>query len=375
MYLFSSSLHIPDDSSWKESRGYSSDIAGVLITAYSAVVGGKGAVRGYTKALAVAMPSVKARMSRRQRLHLYFILATSAAAGKWYDEALYWVDRAIPLALQLEDVAAQLELLALRTSLNRAILKLLDAIEDCQMTLERLDAQYGMLGIDDPAARLQTHGQMAMFAYFIGQRFTAEHHLATARSLAPLVHEPQFDSAAAEWVQAHLYRTYGEPERALRHTLGFYDMYIREAGAVSQDRLEFFIAEVAMDWAEKLPPGTDRDAFLALSFPHLSRAEQLATASHDMPGMGLALLARTHYSRLSGANVERTHSLEAVIHLGYMLDDVAIKAQAYTALGDEFAGRGEKESARNCYRRTLDVLAYSQVGALGIPARRAISHT
>lgn len=374
MYLFSSSLHIPDDAAWKDSHGYSPDIAGVLVAAYRAIARGKGAVRGYSQALSVALPSVKARMSRRQRLHLYFILATGAAAGAWYHEALYWIDRAIPLALQLEDSAAELELISLRISLNRAILHLVDAIEDCEYSLERLDALHDAIGIDDPAARLQTHAQLATFAYFTGQQFLAERHLLEARALAPRVHEPHYDSAAAEWVQAHLYRTYGEPERALRHVLGLYEAYIAEAHTISQDRLEFFIAEVAMDWAEKLPPGSDRDALLALSRPHLERSERLADESYDMPGQGLATLARVRFNRLSGANAQRVVSLEAVLHLGYSLDDVAIKAQAYTALGDEFAALDEGESARNCYRKTLDALEYSQVAVLGLPASRALFH-
>ncbi len=372
MHLFSSSLHLPDDVAWKASYGYSPDIAGVLIAAYTSIRRGKGNVYGYLQAISLAVSSVKARMSRRQRLHLYFILAAGAGAGNWYNEALYWIDRAIPLAIQIEDTAAVLELLSLRMSFNRALLKLADAIEDCRACLEQLDAQREALGVDDPAARLHTHAQLATFAYFTGQPLLAESHLADARALASRVYEPHYDSATAEWVQAHLYRIYGEPERALRHVLGFYDDYINEALAVSRDRLEFFVADVALDWAEKLRSGTDRDAFLALSLPHLEMAERLAEESNDSPGQGLARLARIHYNRLSAANVERIARLEEVIHLGYEIDDVAIKAQAYTALGDEFAACRERESALNCYRTTLDILTHSQVGVLGISAKRAL---
>jgi hypothetical protein len=70
--------------------------------------------------------------------------------------------------------------------------------------------------------------------------------------------------------------------------------------------------------------------------------------------------------------VERIARLEDVIHLGYTLDDVAIKAQAYSALGDEYAAIQERESSLGCYRKTLDVLEHSQVAVLGIAARRAL---
>lgn len=372
MHLFSSSLHTPDDAAWKASYGYSSDIAGVLIAAYTAVRRGRGHLDGYLRAIALAMPSVKARMSRRQRMHLYFILATSAAANNWYDEALYWLDRALALAIHLEDIAAELELLSLRASFNRALLRLVDAIEDCRDSLGRLDAQFEALGVDDPSARLQTHAQLAMFAYFTSQPDLARLHLAEARALTPQVPNGQFESATAEWVQAHLYCTHGEYERALRHLLGIYDDYIEEATIVSRERLEIFIADVTLDWAEKLRPGSDRDAFLALSHAHLETAERLASESHDQPGQGLTQLARVHYNRLTGANAERIARLEEVIHLGYTLDDVAITAQAYTALGDEYAAIQERESSLGCYRKTLDVLEHSQVAVLGTTARRAL---
>ncbi|HEX5441359.1 MAG TPA: hypothetical protein VFW76_10770 [Ktedonobacterales bacterium] len=372
MHLFSSSLHAPDDAAWKASYGYSSDIAGVLIEAYTAVRRGRGRLDGYLQAIALAMPSVKARMSRRQRMHLYFILATGAAASEWYDEALYWVDRAIALAIHLEDIAAELELLSLRASCNRALLRLIDAIEDCRDSLGQLDAQHEALGVDDPSARLHTHAQLATFTYFTAQPDLARLHLAEARALTPRVPHGQFESATAEWVQAHLFRTYGEYERALRHLLGIYDDYIKEATIVSRERMEIFIADAALDWAEKLSPGADRNAFLALSLGHLETAERLASENDDQPGEGLAQLARVHYNRLSGANVERIARLEDVIHLGYTLDDVAIKAQAYTALGDEYAAAGERESALGCYRKALDVLEHSQVSVLGAEARRAL---
>jgi hypothetical protein len=372
MYVFTSSLHHPDDEDWKSSHGYSSAIAGVLTDAYRFIQLGNGAVQAFERAAAITEAHVKSRMSRRQRLHLYFILATAYAACDCFDEALGWIDRAIALAIQLKDVAAHCQLLSLRASVNRALLLFMDAINDRCTCLDLLDIQHAVLGVDDSAPRLQTYAQLATYAYFAGQPLLAEQSLEETRRLA--VHTPHedFDLASAEWVQAHLYHTYGEPERALHHVLAFYDQYISEASAISQDRFEFFIAEVTLDWARKLPPGTDRDALLALSLPHLETAEQLARESQDRPGQGLAQLARAHYRRLSGANAERIAGIEAVLRLGAELDDVAVVAQAYTALGDEFASSNDTASSLNCYQNTLHVLAGSQVNVLAIPARRAL---
>src|SRR5262245_25980001 len=116
MYIFTSSLHRPDDTAWHSEVGHSDEIAWELTQAYTLIKRTGGYVAGYARAADLAMPHVKRRMSRRQRLHLYFVLATTYAALGRYDEALYWADRALPLAHRLGDLDAQLELFALRAT-------------------------------------------------------------------------------------------------------------------------------------------------------------------------------------------------------------------------------------------------------------------
>lgn len=372
LYTFRSSLHRPDDTTWKASYGYSPDIAGVLYTAYSFIRDGKGSIQAFERAASIAEPRLKAHMSRRQRLHLYFVLATAYAACDCFEEAIDWTDRGIALAIQLKDIPAHSELLSFRASFNRAILRFVDAIADRCACLDLLDIQHDTQGVDDSAARLQTYAQLATYAYFAGQPLLAERCIQETRRLAANSPHEHFDLASAEWVQAHLYRTYGEPERALRHALDFHSEYIKEASAISRDRLEFFIADVALDWANVLPRGTDRDAVLALSLPHLENAKQLARDSFDRPGQALAQLAQVHYDRLSASNVQRVSAIEATLRLGAELDDLAIVAQAHTALGDEFASMNAIASSLTCYKSTLRVLEGSQVPVLGNVARRAV---
>jgi hypothetical protein len=373
VYTFSSSLHTPDDTTWKASLGYSPTIAGALCDAYNVIRRGMGSVNAFEHAAAIVAPHLKARMSQRQRLRLYFVQTVTCAACDRFEDAIDWTDWGIDLAAQLDDMAAQCELLALRASCNRALLRFLDAISDRCSCLDLLDIQRDAGQVDDSAAELQTVAQLATYAYFAGQPLLAEGCIRKTRSLAAQVPHEDFDLASAEWVQAHLYRTYGEPERALHHALSFYNDYIREASDVSRDRLEFFLAETALDWADTLPPGTDRDALVSLSLPHLQSAERLAQESLDNPGQGLAQLARAHYDRLSGGgHMQRVAALEAVVRLGTELGDIAIVAQAYTALGDEFAARQESVSSLTCYHTTLDVLKGSQVAVLANPARRAL---
>jgi tetratricopeptide (TPR) repeat protein len=373
MFTFASSLHHPDDPSWSQEFGYSIVARGILINAYVHIRDSKGGLSGFLRAASIVNPIVKSRMSYRQRLHAYYILTTAYAAGGWFDEALCWMDRAIMLALRLVDIKAQLELFAMRASISRALLRFEDAISDRKECLDLLDFHGDIFGMNSSLARLHTHSQIATYAYFLCQPELAKCALAQARALAACAHHGDFDLASAEWVQAHLYRTSGRPERALSHTLGFYSDYIGTASTVSRDRLEFFVAKTALEWASKLTVSSDRRAILTLALAHLNAAERLSHESLDRSGQCLANLARVHYNRLSDKPAtNRIAQIESVIRIGAELGDVAVTAQAYTELADEYLWQEELESAIGCYRKTLDVLAGSQVTVLGVPARRAL---
>jgi hypothetical protein len=311
-------------------------------------------------------------MSLRQRLHLCFILATATAAFDEYEVALEWIDQALTLAKQLQDIDAQCELFWLRSSFNRALLRFVDAIDDSCSCLDLLDVRHEVFGGDESSAYLHTYARLSAYAFFVGQPRLAERSLVEVRRLAAHSTHQRYDIAFAEWTQAHLYNVYGQPQRALGHALSIYDDYVREASAISRDRFEVFLAQVGLAWAGKLPPGTDREAVLSLCLPHLKKAERLAKETLDRPGQGLAQLARAHYQRLSGANVSRMSNLEAVLHLGAELGDVALLAQAYTTLGDEFACSDDTSSSLNCYCNALHILEGSQVGVYATMARRAL---
>jgi hypothetical protein len=124
--------------------------------------------------------------------------------------------------------------------------------------------------------------------------------------------------------------------------------------------------------AVTLPAGSDRYALLELARPHIERAERLAKAAEDKPGQGLTQIVRAQYARLHGSSTDRVASIEAVIRFARDIDDVAVLAQARTALGDEYAARGEIESALTCYRATVEVVAASEVPVLAVPAQRAL---
>ena len=107
MYTFSSSLHTPDDTTWKASLGYSPTIAEALCDAYNVIRRGMGSVNAFEHAAAIVAPHLKARMSQRQRIRLYFVQAVACAACDHFEDAIDWTDWGIDLAAQLDDMAAQ----------------------------------------------------------------------------------------------------------------------------------------------------------------------------------------------------------------------------------------------------------------------------
>jgi hypothetical protein len=372
MYSFASSLHCPDHVRWQDSRDYSSSVAEALVEAYQLIRSDKGQVQAFSHAAVILSPLTAAHMSARQRMHVCFILATATAACDEYELALAWLDEALSLASQLKDIDAQCELFWLRASFNRALLRYVDAIGDSCTCLDLLDVQREILGSEDSEARLHTYARLSAYAFFVGQPRLAERSLEEVRRLAAQSTHQRYDVAFAECTQAHLYNIYGQPERALSHILSFYDDYIREATPISRDRFETLLVQVSLAWADKLSQGTYREAVLALALPHLQMAERVAKQTQDIPGQGLAQLSRIHYQRLTGANVRRISSLEAVLRLGAELGDVALLAQAYTILGDDLVFSGNVQSSLNCYRSALRTLEGSQVNVYATIARRAL---
>lgn len=362
----------PDDKDWERDFGYSRAVAGVLVQSYESISRGTGTTGGFLQAGRLVAPILKARMSRRQRLHLYFLISSVYGADNQYLVALDWTDRAIMLALRLRDSSAQMELLSQRATLNRALLRFRDAITDVGDCLALLDEHRDAAGVDDPAFRLDLLSRLASFHFVLTLFDDAERVIAEARALTPLVPDGQFASANTEWIQAHIYRIKGMPELALRHALAVHEVFVREANKVTLDRLKFFIAETAMDWVDRLSLDADRKAFMMLARTHLQGAGRLAKETRDRPGQGLVRLAQIRYSRLSGATLDRITAIESVMKQARKLDDEALLAQALTALGDELAAQGNTEASLESYRNALAVLDGTQTPVLLIPAQRAL---
>jgi tetratricopeptide (TPR) repeat protein len=225
----------------------------------------------------------------------------------------------------------------------------------------------------DDAAVFDVTTNLAGLRFFLADYAVAEQLLAEARSLLPALNgKPQRrDVARIPWLEAHLYRWRGEPERALRPALAAAHEYDQSAGG-STVRIQVVVADVALDLAATMPPGTDRDALLTLAEPHITRATVVATEVGDDIGGLLARLTALRLMRMRGENRDRVAPIEEIARRARRLQDDALLAQAFTALGNEWSERKEHESAQVCYRQTLSILDGSDVPALGVWAKREL---
>lgn len=325
----------------------------------------------YQDAVRVFAPLLRDRPSRQQLMHVSFIFSMTARADGDDGRAFEWLEAALALSQKLPRCDDEAELLYRRSGMYRILLKLDLAAADLHKHLALLDEQRDRRGWDDPAARLRARAPLATYQFFLGRLDESEQTTADARRLVEHAHASRFDAATLSWMEARLLRIRRRYDQAIQHLLIVADVYGHEASPTSQDRVQFDVAKTLIDYAAACPPGTQRNTLIAQALSHVERAERLAAAASDREGQGLAQLARAEYDRLAWNDVPRVDNIESVIAIADELDDVALRAQAYTALGDEYLARSRYGIALACYRTTLRALDGSSVSVLAIPAERA----
>jgi tetratricopeptide (TPR) repeat protein len=320
-------------------------------------------------------------MSERQRLHVCYILALAYAADGKFAQALRWLDMALELGVALDDLGALAELLYLHGVASSRLLRYQEAAADhwdCLALLRNRDSDPNPA---DLAFELDVVEQLAEFEFLLAHYDRSASLLESAARLVPAAPEQRTEAAGLEWVRAQLYRWRGEKELALRHAMAAADVYAAIGSPAASGRIQTVVADIALDLAETFPPlpagprlGGANSAFVTLAAPYVERALHLAHESQDMEGEGMALLARARYSRARQLNEDRLPAIEGVARTAQRLEDMALLAQAQTALGHELAARREGEASLVCYRQALDTLQGSDMPALGVWAHRAIAH-
>jgi tetratricopeptide (TPR) repeat protein len=368
-------LLLPDAPTWRLDPDYSQALGTALAAAFARVPWLSAQPDDFLTACMMVAPALDAAMAPQQRIRVGFLFARAHQADHNYEPAIRWVDEILTVALRAQARAEFLELLAFQGILFRSAEKFQAAADNLEASLDLLYYHARDEAEVDSALELEFLAQLATYEFFLARFDQAIETTDLARRIMPRVSTKPLAAASVAWVQAHLDRLRGMPERALPLALQAAEVHAREASITSQDRIEAFVAEVALDLAERVPSGpsaTNRAPFLTLARTHRRRAEQLARAAHDLPGLALINLTRVRESRLRGRNEARVPILESVLTTARKLQDTALLAQALTTLGDELAAGTNSEQAKNCWRQALAALEGSEVPALRVLPQRAL---
>jgi tetratricopeptide (TPR) repeat protein len=372
MMILRPSLLTPDSAAWQYDRDYSSAMAAALRVAYARISLEDAPADAYLWACGDVAALLNSPMCARQRARARLLFARAHEADGAYEEAIRSVDWALDAAAWGHVREDLVDLLLYRAKLERARLRYAAAVDDVRAALELLRERVGFDDeLIDPSLRLELFAQLASYHFYTGDFPEAENVIRQARPLITRVPERALDAATITWTQARLHRLRGEPERAFSLLPQVAAIYAENAPPFSQAVLAAFTGELLMDFVECLEGShLDRRAFLldqARSF--ITTADRLACQIHHLGSQCLAELASIRWGRLRGENRERINRIELVIQFARWLDDHALLAQGFTALGDELGSQGQQSGASGCYRQTLGLLDGSEVSVLAWPAR------
>lgn len=375
------SLRFPDLALWHADARYSVPVRLALVRAYSLLQQAPRQIARYADAMAVIEPVVEAPMSVRQRVRMYYVIGMAFSGVRDYESALVWLDKAVDLAYEQADPGDLLDLLYLRGAVNRGALHYGEAALDYREYLAIAEGQgpFRPDALDTPIT-LDAILQLAGAEFFRANYTTAQRLLERAAPLLPYPPDSAVDSdrmlltGTYAWFQSQLYRWRGMPEGALLHAAAAARIYTEHGSPASAARSQLVWAHIALDIAARAPHEGERRFLATVALPHIELAQGLVREAGDPIGECLCTLIRTRMSRLAGQHEDRISAVEQVVRRGRLLDDEAVLAQAFTALGDELAAQGDLEAAVHRYRDVRMLLDGSEVPALEVWARRAIHH-
>lgn len=176
------------------------------------------------------------------------------------------------------------------------------------------------------------------------------------------------------WVWALLLRWRRQPNAALQALAQAMNLFETSEFKLDAARLYAVAADVAIDIAQDMPPGSTRDDFVDMAEKRANTAGAYASQQGDIAGVALADLAQCRIGRVRPNGESRVALISRTLDLSEhrLHGDIALRAQALTAMGDEYGAEGKSEEAADRYRAALAVLEGSEMAAMGAWARRGL---
>lgn len=370
--MLATSLRFPDRPAWRDARNYSPAVAEALTRAYQYLRRGPALVRAYADAHDTIAPWLGTPMSRRQRMHVYYVVGAAYMAVGEAQLATDAYTAGLELAaLVLRDRRASAELAYLRACALGWQLHYRAAAADLRDCLALVRALPSPPTRPALAFELTVLGTLAGDEFMFADWASATEHLQQAAVLPMASRYAPVARATVDWIWALLHRWRGAPQEALQHALIACEGYSAAGSPVSSGRSQTVAADISLDLARFFPPGSTRDGYLAFARPYYLRAAILARAEADPVGEDLAALA------LARATIIAHHGPAHGLILPALRDadrfhDRSLTAAAYTTLGEDFEARGDYEGARICFGEVCHMAEGSDVAAMAVWAKRAL---
>jgi tetratricopeptide (TPR) repeat protein len=381
------SLHIPDDPSWREDPSYSFDVADRLISTFKRLRAGHGSVDTYLSLLPALLAAQKVSIALVQRQHLVYALALCWNGIAEPQEAIACLDHALELSARLADSRGFAECAYLRGATSNILLAHEEASINfllCLQTLRASADRHSSLitgHSDDPSLELNALLGRAGVEFMLAHNDLAMDlldeaaHLLESALPTPSTHR---ERAILAWLRSLTLRWSGAPGLALPFAIQAAELLNQHGSLEAQGRIQIIVADTALDIAEifaRTPSNQRaRDIYLGLADPYIDRARALSHTAADPAGEGLASLALARVRRMAGRHLARASLIEDVIRSARQLRDPVLLGQAYLALGHELASNDHLDRARNRFVAARQLLETTDAHALNLLAQRALVH-
>jgi tetratricopeptide (TPR) repeat protein len=370
----SSSWFIPDAQGWHAEERYNPAVVAALSCA-AGKLHPDGSVE--EDILDCIAPILHAEMSQSQWLRVLYVICACRAAEDPPTAALEPIDDALELALLLDEPRARIDLLVMRSYVNRYITQIPDAAADLEDCLEELETlkERGEWTSDDALKTLMAIVRLAAQQFLIGDITHCQESLDRAAGLLARLGAHLDSQARLAWIRAMVARWSGDYQQALVEAVAAVGYYRQLHDPEMLSRIEGLTGDILLDLAEQrrtLGDEQARDAYLMQAESYIARALQIAIAN-DYPGSELpARIIRARLMLLRQIPGERIPLLEEVANIAKQNQDMALVCKAYTGIGRECEAVGDLAAAKEWYRRAIAALKESQNVADAIWAQRAL---
>ncbi len=374
--ILRNTLHRPHDLNARTDPGYNPVVAADLVSAYQWLKKYSSQPDAFSHAAAIASGCLIPKISARQRMQASYALGMAFIGDGALNSGLQQLDNALDMAKRLSNWGSFVELSYLHASTNTKLLRYNKAADYLGPAIDTLRVSNVARKADYITLEVNMLVTLAMCAFCAEDYATASRSLKEAEVAANELAQPERLLATIFWIRAILCRALDDPESA--RSLGWkaaevYSKTETPTDELSWGRLQRELTEFTLDIVEAQTVGQQElDYYLTQAGSWAAQAVQYAHRGKDDIGKGLALLAQARYQRITGRTLEALTTIERALNIGKRTDDLPLQVQAYTALGFTHRARNDTELSLNCFRRSVDMVRFTDIAVMSAPARKEL---